>query len=79
MYLSESLQKKWEGVLDHPDLPKIEDKYKKVARYAEGIISDVETIAHSVGVSEPRKLRRHHVRIVGDAGKSEPLGDVLAR
>ena len=30
MYLSESLQKKWEGVLDHPDLPKIEDKYKKV-------------------------------------------------
>jgi len=29
MYLSESLQKKWEGVLDHPDLPKIEDKYKK--------------------------------------------------
>ena len=29
MYLSENLQKKWEGVLDHPDLPKIEDKYKK--------------------------------------------------
>ena len=32
MYLSESLQKKWEGVLDHPDLPKIEDKYKKVRK-----------------------------------------------
>ena len=29
MYLSESLQKKWGGVLDHPDLPKIEDPYKK--------------------------------------------------
>ena len=29
MYLSESLQKKWEGVLDHPDLPKIADPYKK--------------------------------------------------
>jgi hypothetical protein len=29
MYLSENLQKKWEGVLDHPDLPQIEDKYKK--------------------------------------------------
>ena len=29
MYLSESLQKKWEGVLDHPDLPKISDPYKK--------------------------------------------------
>ena len=29
MYLSESLQKKWEGVLDHPDLPSITDKYRK--------------------------------------------------
>lgn len=29
MYLSESLQKKWEGVLDHPDLPKISDPYKR--------------------------------------------------
>ncbi len=28
MYLSENLQKKWEGVLDHPDLPKISDPYK---------------------------------------------------
>ena len=29
MYLSENLQKKWEGVLDHPDLPKISDPYRK--------------------------------------------------
>jgi len=29
MYLSESLQKKWEGVLDHPDLPAIRDPYRK--------------------------------------------------
>jgi len=29
MYLSEQLQKKWEGVLDHPDLPKISDPYRK--------------------------------------------------
>ena len=29
MYLSENLQKKWEGVLDHPDLPKITDPYRK--------------------------------------------------
>jgi hypothetical protein len=29
MYLSESLQKKWEGVLDHPDLPAIADPYRK--------------------------------------------------
>jgi hypothetical protein len=29
MYLSESLQKKWEGVLEHPDLPAISDPYRK--------------------------------------------------
>jgi hypothetical protein len=29
MYLSEQLQKKWEGVLEHPDLPKISDPYRK--------------------------------------------------
>ena len=29
MYLSEQLQRKWEGVLDHPDLPSISDPYRK--------------------------------------------------
>jgi len=29
MYLSESLQSKWEGVLEHPDLPSIKDPYRK--------------------------------------------------
>ena len=29
MYLSEQLQNKWAGVLDHPDLPKIADPYRK--------------------------------------------------
>jgi hypothetical protein len=29
MFLSEELQKKWEGVLDHPDLPSIKDPYRK--------------------------------------------------
>ena len=29
MYLSENLQTKWEGVLDHPDLPVIKDPYRK--------------------------------------------------
>jgi hypothetical protein len=29
MYLSESLQTKWQGVLDHPDLPSIKDPYRK--------------------------------------------------
>jgi len=29
MYLSENLQTKWESVLDHPDMPKITDPYRK--------------------------------------------------
>lgn len=50
-----------------------EEKYKKVARYAQGIVKEVELIAHSVGVSEPRKLRREHVRIVQESGQSVPM------
>ena len=29
MFLSENLQEKWEPILEHSDLPKIEDNYKK--------------------------------------------------
>ena len=29
MYLTENLQEKWQLVLEHPDLPKIEDAYKR--------------------------------------------------
>ena len=29
MFLTENLQQKWGPVLDHPDLPKIGDSYKK--------------------------------------------------
>ena len=29
MYLTENLQKKWGAVLDHPDLPKIQDSYRR--------------------------------------------------
>merc|ERR1711960_7783 len=56
------------GITTHdPRLQKglvVEDKYVKVANYAKSIIKEVETIAHSVGVSEPRQMRRRHVRIV---------------
>ena len=53
-----------------------EDKHKKVALYAKNIIHEVETIAHSVGVAEPRLLRRKHVRIVQDTGHSVPLSEL---
>jgi len=48
----------------------VQDKYLKVAHYAKGLTKEVETIAHSVGVSEPRQLKPHHVRIVQSDGNS---------
>ncbi len=51
----------------------VEDKYKKVANYAKQVIKEVETIAHSVGVAEPRLMRRRHVRIVQADGTSVPM------
>ena len=55
----------------------VEDKYKRVARYASEIIHEVETIAHSVGVTEPRKLRRRHVRIMQENGLSRPMNETM--
>jgi len=52
------------------------DKAVKVANYCRNMVHEVETIAHSCGVSEPRQLRRYHVRIVQNSGLSVPL-DVL--
>ena len=55
----------------------VEDKRKRVAAYARNIINEVEVIAHSVGVDEPRKLRRRHVRIMGDTGRSVPMDELF--
>jgi len=54
----------------------VEDKYVRVARYAKDIIKEVETIAHSVGVAEPRLLRRRHVRIMQDSGRTVPMNEI---
>ena len=53
-----------------------ENKKVKVANYALNLIHEVEVIAHSCGVEEPRKLRRMHVRIVQDDGRSVPLDEL---
>lgn len=55
----------------------VEDKYKKVAAYAKATIKELEMIAHSVGVAEPRQMRRHHVRIVQADGTSVPLDRIV--
>lgn len=50
-----------------------EAKWDKVARYAHGVIAEVGMIAQSVGVDDPRALRRAHVRIVQPDGRSTPM------
>ena len=53
-----------------------EDKAVKVANYCKNIIHEVQMISHSCGVTRPRLLKRKHVRIVQDSGKTTPM-DVL--
>ncbi|QBF33692.1 FMN-binding glutamate synthase family protein [Thalassococcus sp. S3] len=55
----------------------VEDKFKRVAHYAKGIIKEVETIAHSVGVAEPRLMRRRHVRLVQPNGMTVGMNEIL--
>ncbi|SFJ76139.1 FMN-binding glutamate synthase family protein [Jannaschia pohangensis] len=57
----------------------VEDKWRKVAHYAQGIVKEVEVIAHSVGVTEPRQMRRRHVRLVQADGRSIPMHLVYPR
>ncbi len=51
-------------------------KSVRVASYCQSIVHEVEMIAHSCGTSEPRALRRHHVRIVGGDGLSRSMDEL---
>lgn len=53
------------------------DKAVRVKNYAENMVREVCLIAHSCGVSEPRRLRRHHCRIVTGNGRSVPLDELF--
>ena len=55
------------------------DKKVKVANYCKNLVHEVEVLAHSCGVDEPRQLGRKHVRIVQDTGKSVPLDEIYPR
>jgi glutamate synthase domain-containing protein 2 len=57
----------------------VEHKYNRVAAYAKEIVKEVEMISHSVGVSEPRQLRRRHVRLVQPDGRSIPMNELMPR
>lgn len=51
----------------------VEEKYLRVANYADGMNHDIEMIAHSCGVAHPRLLRREHCRIVQANGQTAAL------
>ena len=55
----------------------VTDKDKRVAAYAKAVVKEVETIAHSVGVSEPRQMRRSHVRLVQPNGNSLAMNQLF--
>jgi glutamate synthase domain-containing protein 2 len=61
--------------LQHGLVPK--EKAVKAAQYAAAMIKDVEMIAHSCGVREPRGLKRKHVRVVQADGGSRALADLM--
>jgi glutamate synthase domain-containing protein 2 len=51
----------------------VREKSDMVAEYARTMHHHVEMIAHSCGVTEPRGLKRKHVRIVQEHGRSIPM------
>ncbi|MGI9322307.1 MAG: glutamate synthase-related protein, partial [Pseudomonadales bacterium] len=53
-----------------------ENKATKVASYCANLVHEVEILAHSCGVPEPRRLRRFHARIVQEDGRSVPLDEL---
>ena len=52
------------------------DKAERVANYHKHLMKELEIIAHSCGVSQPRRLRRMHVRIVQQNGLSAPMDEL---
>ncbi len=51
----------------------VEEKYLRVANYANNLNKEIDMIAHSCGVHHARELRREHVRIVQASGQSVAL------
>lgn len=54
----------------------VEEKSVRVKNFVEKLRYGVGLISHSCGVAEPRLLRRHHVRIVQDTGRSVALSEL---
>jgi len=48
-------------------------KALRVSHYVQNLVREVGSIAHACGVPEPRRLKRHHARIVLEDGRSLSL------
>ena len=54
------------------------DKSQRVAHYATNLMHEVETIAHSCGVAEPRLLDHTHAQVINEQGVPEPMTKLVA-
>lgn len=54
----------------------VEEKSERVANYIRNMNYEVGVLAHSCGVSDPRELKRHHVRMVVENGRSVALDEL---
>ncbi len=54
----------------------VEDKAERVKNYCHNMNYEVGVIAHSCGVEEPRRLCRHHARVVTEVGLSISLEEL---
>jgi glutamate synthase domain-containing protein 2 len=52
------------------------EKSVRVANYHANVVHDVEVVAHSCGVREPRELGRRHMRVVQAEGRSVPMAQL---
>ena len=55
------------------------DKSQRVAHYASNLMHEVETIAHSCGVAEPRLLDHTHAQVISEQGVPEPMTELVAK
>ena len=55
MFQTESLQEKWSPVLAHPDLPKIDDAYKRAVTTV--ILENQEKLLKKTGTSFQKQLQ----------------------
>lgn len=53
-----------------------EKKAQRVANYHKALLSEVESIAHTCGVAEPRQLSREHVHKVMARGSSQSFAEL---